>query len=90
LHVFKGNGNWEGPIMICGRRLSLPSIRHVTRRRLILLAVALIVAVQVISGLASSTDTTPADDATIVDPPQRRRLVHAVVRAGRHWHCERE
>src|SRR6266540_18295 len=54
-----------GPMMIRGRRLSLPTTRIVTRRRLILLAVALIVAVQVISGLASRTDTTPASDATI-------------------------
>jgi CubicO group peptidase (beta-lactamase class C family) len=50
---------------IRGRRLSLPVTQRVTRRRLILLAVALIVAVQVVSGLAKSSDTTPATDAAI-------------------------
>jgi CubicO group peptidase (beta-lactamase class C family) len=52
-------------MLIRGRRLSLPVRRKVTRRRLILLAIALVVAVQVVSGFTKRTDTTPATNAAI-------------------------
>ena len=90
--MFKVNGSWEGPT-IRGRRLSLPTTRNVPRRRLVLLAVTLIVGVQLISGLLSRTDTTPADDATI-DAYLTRQLADAgipggsvaIIRAGRLEH----